>query len=132
MQKVRWSLSVIAGSSQRGCAGGAPLKSTQTASSGQVPGSQLNCVQYPPGKFGSQILSPVGEQFVGSRHASPIFALQPPRIRTTPSTQRSDGFMKAAGIYLTDRGSATLESGGAGPGDAPGSPRPTGVSTPGP
>jgi hypothetical protein len=50
---------------------------THTESLGHAFGSQLNCVQYPPGWVVSHRRSPVTEQSVEMVQASPIFLEQP-------------------------------------------------------
>jgi hypothetical protein len=52
-------------------------KLIHTESAGQVPGSQLKMVQYPPGWVMSHKRSPVAEQLVDTVQLSPIFGVQP-------------------------------------------------------
>src|SRR5512145_521657 len=51
-------------------------KPMHTDSSGHLPGSQLNLVQYPPGWVRSQSRSEVSEQSLSTSHLSPILGSQ--------------------------------------------------------
>jgi hypothetical protein len=59
------------------------------ASSGQVPGSQLKSVQYPPGCVVSQRRSAVAEQSAFTSQASPISGLHPSETKREITAARA-------------------------------------------
>lgn len=95
MQKVRCNR--VSPEEQPSLADTVRLKATQTASSGQAPGSQLKMVQYPPGWVGSQNRSSALEQSVESWHLSPISGEQLSSSRQARKGARNAESMKFGG-----------------------------------
>ena len=62
-------------------------KLIQTAPSGQLSGSQLKIVQYPPGWVMSHKRSPEAEQLVETVQLSPIFGEQPNATRLSRTSR---------------------------------------------
>jgi hypothetical protein len=79
------------------------LNATHTDSSGQLLGSQLKMVQYPPGCVVSQSRSPLAEQSVEMEQWSPIFGAHPARKQNETTTSQAHRGTIRAEAALTGR-----------------------------